>query len=609
MHSWCTTRAPRRSNAATAAYSSRSLDGLVCRRLALCVATTDINDPLLGRVLDGRFTVQSVLGRGGMGVVYRALQASLERSVALKVMTLSAQVPELDDAIDEHDADFQRRFFLEAATGAKLKHPNTITVFDYGSTQIDDVRVFFIAMELLDGVTLSKLMSQGRALEPLRAVSIGIQVCRSLREAHKAGVVHRDLKPGNVMIVKQDAVDEAEGDFVKVLDFGLAKTRVFDGARTINSAVLNSMPANSMTRAGTFMGSPRYVAPEQIEARAVDGRSDIYSFGCLMYRMLSGRVPFDGEQAVEIMLKHLHEPVPPLALVGVPASLIDLVMQCLQKLPADRPANMDEVIARLKRVREDLGGVTSGALLSSPSMTSLSEHDALPVELVVRTAAEVARTTASMNAIAAPPTMPLTSAASASPPPHNIASGSPIGAGVAGFSLGGILSVDDSTRPTRVLGHVARLGQPPKRPWLAMAAGLCMGLLLCLTVVLWRTGGINHASKAYAAWRLKGSRPVAGVATEPGLPDGSFAQRAKLRIKTIPPGADVLEEIEGLPRLLGVTPLTIGWDVNAAPRARHFTLKKDGFVSSTANVEPPSARGSEVVWLDVDAALRPQRAE
>ncbi|HEY4220243.1 MAG TPA: serine/threonine-protein kinase, partial [Myxococcota bacterium] len=257
---------------------------------------------MIGRVIDGRFTIQSVLGRGGMGVVYRAHQASLERSVALKVMT---GVP------PEREAEFQRRFFLEAATAAKLKHPNTITVFDYGSDLFplspsevgDGERLFFIAMELLEGVPLQKLVGRGQMLHPQRAVHIALQMSRSLREAHRAGVVHRDLKPGNIMLVKQDDADDVEGDFVKVLDFGLAKVGPGQGAR----------PIEGLTKAGTFMGSPRYVAPEQVEGRPVDARADIYSLGCILYRMLSGRVPFDGKSPVEIMLKHLHEEVPPLA--------------------------------------------------------------------------------------------------------------------------------------------------------------------------------------------------------------------------------------------------------------------------------------------------------
>lgn len=290
-------------------------------------------DPYLGRVIDGRFTLLARVGRGGMGVVYRAQQAPLGRSVALKLLVGTGE--------PDRESEFQRRFFREASTASRLKHPNTITVFDYGSDVLDDSRVFWIAMELLEGQTLSRALSKG-GLAPMRAVHIGLQICRSLREAHGAGIVHRDLKPGNVMLLRQDDADDQEADFVKVLDFGLAKT--FQGP---------GEPA--LTRAGTFLGSPRYVAPEQVEGRPVDPRTDIYAFGCVLYRMLTGTVPFDGEAPVEIMMKHLDAAPPPITNPEVPDELCELVLHCLEKKAAHRPESMQEVISTLKRARVHLG--------------------------------------------------------------------------------------------------------------------------------------------------------------------------------------------------------------------------------------------------------------
>ena len=277
-----------------------------------------------------------------MGLVYRAQQAPLDRTVALKLM-LAATDPQRED-------EFQRRFFLEAATAAKLRHPNTITVFDYGTDTVDGQKVLFIAMEHLDGITLTRAIKK-RALSPLRAVHIALQVCRSLREAHRAKVVHRDLKPSNIMLVRpDDDDDEGQADFVKVLDFGLAKTFHQTGA------------SSALTRAGTFLGSPRYVSPEQIEGRPVDPRADIYSFGCVLYRMLAARVPFDGKNHVEIMMKHLSEPPPPLGVPEVPQALEQLVMHCLEKDARDRPQSLDRVIAQLKLIKGQLGGESSGLI-------------------------------------------------------------------------------------------------------------------------------------------------------------------------------------------------------------------------------------------------------
>jgi eukaryotic-like serine/threonine-protein kinase len=430
----------------------------------------DGNDPLIGRVLDGRFTIQSVLGRGGMGVVYRAHQASLERSVALKLMT---------GVTPERAAEFQRRFFLEAATAARLKHPNTITVFDYGSSVVDGESVFFITMELLEGQTLSRLLTQGRALPPPRAIHIGLQICRSLREAHKAGVVHRDLKPGNVMIVRQDEGDEIEGDFVKVLDFGLAKSAASRGME-------GTKPVEGITKAGTFMGSPRYVAPEQVEGQVVDHRADIYSFGCLLYRMLTGRVPFDGKQPVEIMMKHIKEAPPLLDAPGVPQALVGLVADCLQKDPARRPATMDEVAQRLKLARAELaapsgqgaGGIVVRADDAQGEDPAFSLSSFPPTDGDPPPAAATPPATSRGVLKTVPRTGESVSTSRPRREPSDWGAARPGG--------------DDSTRPTRVLGQIS-LQQPPRRPWAAIGSGLVIGLALCGYLVAWRLDAIDPA--------------------------------------------------------------------------------------------------------------------
>jgi len=303
-----------------------------------------MRDPYVGRVIDGRFTLQKRLGKGGMGMVYRAEQAPLGRQVAIKLM--------LDRGEPDREDEFQRRFFLEASTAAKLKHPNTITVFDYGSDVIDDERMYFIVMEYLEGRTLTKAIKKEGPFSPARAAHVAVQMARSLREAHRQDVVHRDLKPGNVMLLKHDS-DEGNVDFVKVLDFGLAKS--FAGA------------GPALTQAGTFLGSPRYVSPEQIEGKQVDPRADIYSFGCVLYRMLTGRVPFTAKTPVDIMMQHL-ESAPPALDVAVPAVLEDLVFDCLEKDRKHRPQTMDDVIDRLKQLKNELGE-SSFARLSSLEMS------------------------------------------------------------------------------------------------------------------------------------------------------------------------------------------------------------------------------------------------
>lgn len=565
------------------------------------MARSPDSDPLLGRVLDGKFTLLSVLGRGGMGVVYRAHQASLERSVAVKLMMGVDEAGDGGDAaLADRASEFQRRFFLEAATAAKLKHPNTITVFDYGSTSVDGERVFYITMELLDGITLSKLMAREGPIAPARAVNIAMQMCRSLREAHSHGIVHRDLKPGNVMLVKQDAADadhDGAGDFVKVLDFGLAKTRLAD-----------KRAGPQLTKAGTFLGSPRYVAPEQIEGKPVDGRADIYSFGCVLYRMLTGRVPFDGQQAVEVMLKHLSEPVPPMSTpeLTVPKTLEDLVMRCLEKKAADRPASMDEVIGVLKRARIELTGMASGNIVISEanrasfgigaSGASADGANSLPPVPLTTLATPKEATSPSQTA---PPSQstPKKQLTSSSQPSLN----TPGPLSISGeWKIGPSSTIEESTRPTHA-PHRVTVIQARRTPGVAIAFGVVVGVLLAGVAIAGRLGMLDPLIDAVVLV----VEPAPEV-TRPAGPVAVAAVQSRLRIKTDPEGADVFDVTTGVPKLLGITPLVVAWDVAIGDPSKELVLKLPGFVSARARVEPPQPSSSgEPVTLDVGATLRP----
>jgi serine/threonine protein kinase len=547
------------------------------------------NDPLLGRVLDGKYTLQSVLGRGGMGVVYRAYQSSLERAVALKLMR---GLPE-ERRTDEREAEFQRRFFLEAATAAKLKHHNTITVFDYGSTTIDDERVLYITMELVDGITLSRLLKEQAPLPPLRAVNIGHQICRSLREAHAVGIVHRDLKPGNVMLIKDGGDGDADdGDLVKVLDFGLAKSR--------RAGSGTGLP--QLTKAGTFLGSPRYVAPEQIEGRPVDGRADIYSWGCVMYRMLCGRVPFDGKQAVEVMWKHLKDPVPPLVRpdVSLPSRLVDLVLRCLAKEPAQRPASMDDVIADLKLVRTELGDSLSGKILRS----TVTEAPAGPAPWLSPPTDDAAGTPSPQDKGPAATSTTTTAPPTGTMPARQTSSSASSSSSAPSWA-------ETSSGDWQLQGHGegSRPGMRPRRPasarwwtWPAAVSGMVLGLLVVGLFAAERSGLLETwlaSTSPEPSDEPVVSAPV-GVETR-----ASAAATARLRIKTTPLGADVFEVTPQGLRLIGITPLTLPWDVVVGTPGREFLMQKRGFVPARARVAPPPPPpGGEPVWLDVEATLR-----
>ncbi|MCK8503009.1 MULTISPECIES: serine/threonine protein kinase [Myxococcus] len=309
-------------------------------------APPDMVDPLLGRVLNERFRILETLGAGGMGRVYKAVQAPLDRLVALKVLN-----PHYND--EGKDPGFQKRFFLEASVTAKLRHPNTVTVIDYGKTDDD---IYYIAMEYLDGLTLGQLLTQVGPLPWARALNITQQIARSLREAHKVGLIHRDLKPANVMVLNQ----ETDHDIVKVLDFGLVKSFIGDA----------DVPQDtSLTQAGIILGSPQYMAPEQAR-NVADPRSDVYSMGVVLYQMLMGQPPFLAAQSIDVIVKHINEPPPAFGAVwashGVPAEVEALVMKCLAKIPSERYQSMDEVLEAMRRLSHVVGvsGVFSGPRLT-----------------------------------------------------------------------------------------------------------------------------------------------------------------------------------------------------------------------------------------------------
>ena len=306
------------------------------RASAAVSKTAGAPDPLIGRLVNDRFKITALIARGGMGKVYRAEQAPLGRVCAIKVLN--------PNYAGEHDPEFHKRFFLEASIASKLTHPNTVTIFDYGRTDDD---IYYMAMEYLEGHTLHRAIREAGHFPEERAAHIARQICRALREAHSLGVIHRDLKPANIFLVEHGD----DSDFVKVLDFGLVKN-------------VSENKGEDLTQTGLFMGSPKYMAPEQIRGDRVDARTDIYALGIILYEMLTGKVPFDRPNSVNILMAHVNEEAPSLHTMNpniqVSGALEETVTRCMMKDVDQRFRSMDEVLASLKRV----GGAAMTATVS-----------------------------------------------------------------------------------------------------------------------------------------------------------------------------------------------------------------------------------------------------
>lgn len=275
---------------------------------------------MLREVVGGRYEVVDELGRGGMAVVYRARDQVLDREVALKVLA-----PERAG-----DASFVRRFEREARAVAALNHPNVVAIHDTG----DDGGTYYLVMELVRGPTLADLLAEEGPLPPRRAAAIAHGVCRGLAAAHRRDIVHRDVKPSNVVF-------DTENDTVKVADFGLARS------------------ATDTTASTTVYGSAPYMAPEQARGVDPDPRTDVYAVGCVLHEMLTGRPPFTGDSALAVVAQHQNEQPPALTDLrpGTPAVLASVVERCLRKDPDARYQDADELAEAL----EGPAGLVAGA--------------------------------------------------------------------------------------------------------------------------------------------------------------------------------------------------------------------------------------------------------
>ncbi len=274
---------------------------------------------MIGKILNNRYEIIEKIGEGGMAIVYKAKCHLLNRFVAIKV---------LRDEFTE-DEQFIGKFRRESQAAASLSHPNILNIYDVGTEEVDNKKVHYIVMEYINGITLKEVIRNKGKLPADDVIRYSLQIAEALDHAHKNHIVHRDIKPHNIMITKDNRI--------KVTDFGIAR----------------AVTSSTVTTTSNVLGSVHYFSPEQARGGYTDEKSDIYSLGIVMYEMITGKVPYDGESPITVALKHIQEDIiPPSKLdINIPSNLENIIMKCVQKRQSDRYNNISELISDLKNIK------------------------------------------------------------------------------------------------------------------------------------------------------------------------------------------------------------------------------------------------------------------
>ncbi len=499
----------------------------------------------------GRYEITGELGRGAMGVVYKALDPTIGRTVALKTMRL-----------DVHGLDAQemvRRFQNEARAAGVLNHPNIVTIYDAGEQD----GIFYIAMEFIEGTTLHELLAEKRVLATDEVLQLTRQICRGLDYAHSNGIVHRDIKPANIMITGNGTV--------KIMDFGIAKS------------------GGQVTNTGQVLGTPNYMAPEQVKGRQLDGRSDLFSLGVILYEMLTGEKPFVGQNVTTIIYKIVNEnPITPRDLdVTVHPGLSAIVTKALAKAPDDRYQTGADLVRDLENYKLAGPVRTGGTAAISPTPTAPEKTLVLPLRVVAGNTARAAAAAPALAKKPIPVKRPTTAILSSK---HSVLLATIVTIVVLGSAMGGY-----AYHRTRV--KMQQLAEETKIKEAQQAAQEPIAIAIPAPtpenkeVIAPDTTVKFFPSAKKSAPAQKAPTPLKATSS----PNKVFVAQSELKLLSQPDNAKV--EIDGWSEPNWVTPFTAS---HLAAGMHTIVFSKSGYLQQTKSVESVAGKS-----IDVSADLAP----
>lgn len=507
-------------------------------------------DVILGRVIGGKYPVVGLIGSGGMGSVYRALQEPVGREVALKVIRSFGEEP-----CQANSDTLRARFFREAKVVAKLANPSAVTLYDYG---VEDDGVLYMVLEYVRGRRLTDIIRAEGPLAPARAVPIACQVLNALAEAHGLGLIHRDLKPDNIMLVRGPWGEEQ----AKVLDFGIAKVRSNEKESTLE------------TGTGLVLGTPLYMPPEQALARGAEHRSDLYSLGVVLYEMLTSAPPFTASTVFEVLLAHREKPVPPFPPeLGVPPALEATVVKAMAKEPdarfADAEAMAQALLDALPAGAED--SRTAAATGRRAAMTP-------PAVAAMRTPVPGAMR---QSAPGIPPTAAQPLSGLRTPVPQSLRQSGPSSAPVAG----------DGLRPAGTVEEPLPVPAASRSSEIKLStheqAALRRGPGKAVVFVLLGLGAIAAGA---GAWYLSASRRSAAPSAASAIPDPDPKPLPPVSKPLEPAGAPEGPRVEVFPGAVekpAVPPAAASSSSNASVRSEKAENSAPAAPNTKEEIKPP----------------------